>query len=1030
MSQIISTYINEISEKYKTGRAGEHAYRPSFEKLIKSLDQKLGVINDPKRTEYGAPDFIFVRGDLIAGYAETKDIDADLDNVEKTEQVERYLGYSNLILTNYLEFRFFRNGGRYSEPIIIGKITNGAIHIQEESISLLENAIADFLTAKPEAIKSGARLAKIMGGKARRIRDNVKQFLATESENNKELVRVYETIKQLLVHDLNPDAFADMYAQTLVYGLFVARYHDDTPESFSRQEARDLVPVSNPFLRHFFDHIVGPNFDKRLEYIVNELCEVFSHANVQELMKEYFKDDLWGKTHEGPDPVIHFYEDFLKEYDAKLRKKLGAFYTPLPVVRFIVRSVDHLLEKEFGLVAGLADTSKTATGIHRVQILDPSVGTGTFLSAAIRIIYERLLQSGQKGRWPAYVHHDLLPRLHGFELMMAPYTIAHLKLSMAFKETGFWNFHRRLGIYLTNSLEESVTQKGLFAGFGFAESIAEESKEASVIKNETPIMVVIGNPPYSGVSSNETDYANSLVEKYKVEPGGKIKLQERKHWLNDDYVKFIALAEALVEKNGEGIVGFITNHGYLDNPTFRGMRWHLMNTFDEIYILNLHGNAKKKEVSPDGGKDENVFDIQQGVAIILAVRSKSTKKVWAKIYHYDLWGKREEKFEQLDNSSIASIKWTLLDSRMPSLFFVPEGSQELEEEYKTGFSVSELFPINTTGVVTMGDSFIIDQNKDILRKRVTDFLNEDISEVILKNKFGLGKNYAKWITGNKPLIIFDERKIIPILYRPFDIRYTYFDNKLIWRPRTKIMSNFIRNKNLGLIAKRGIDEYRSAPIFVSDKINESRGWSRPGMEGIESIFPLYLYTDDGSRVPNLKKDIVTEIEKIVGKTTPEDIFGYIYVVLHSPSYREKYKEFLKIDFPRIPYPKDAKTFKKLIAFGAELCSLHLLESPKINQFITTYPISGSNVVEKLIYKDGKVFINKDQYFGNISTSVWNFYIGGYQPAQKWLKDRKGRTLTNADIEHYQKIIVVLAETEIIVKEIDKIYLEIDKTDKK
>ncbi|MFH1450246.1 MAG: type ISP restriction/modification enzyme [bacterium] len=593
---------------------------------------------------------------------------------------------------------------------------------------------------------------------------------------------------------------------------------------------------------------------------------------------------------------------------------------------------------------------------------------------------------------------------------------------MAFKETGFWNFHRRLGIYLTNSLEESVVQESLFMGFGFAESIAEESKEASKIKNETPIMVVIGNPPYSGVSSNETDYANGLVKKYKVEPGGKIKLQERKHWLNDDYVKFIALAEALVEKNGEGIVGFVTNHGYLDNPTFRGMRWHLMSTFDEIYVLDLHGNANKKEKTPDGSNDENVFDIKQGVAIILAVRSKSKEKVLAKIYHSELWGKREEKFKQLDNSSIASIKWTLLDSRMPSLFFVPEGSQELEEEYKTGFSVSELFPINTTGVVTMGDSFVIDQNKDILGKRVTDFLNEDVSEVILKNKFELGKNYAKWIIGNRSLISFDERKIIPILYRPFDIRYTYFDNKLVWRPRTKIMSNFIRNKNLGLIAKRGIDEYRSAPIFVSDEINESRGWSRPGMEGIESIFPLYLYSKDGSRVPNLKKEIVAEIEKIVGKVSPEDIFDYIYAVLHSPSYREKYKEFLKIDFPRVPYPKDAESFKELVGIGTELRLLHLLESPKVNQFITTYPIAGSDVIEKLTYKDNNIFINKDQYFGNVPESAWNFYIGGYQPAQKWLKDRKGHTLLNSEIEHYQKMIVALSETERIMPKIDKLLI--------
>jgi len=463
MSQNIEKYIAEISNKYKTGHAGEHAYRPVFEELIKSINQKLSIVNDPKRTEYGAPDFIFVRGDLIAGYAETKDIDANLDKVEKTEQLKRYFGYSNLILTNYLEFRFFRNGERYGEPIIIGKIIGESIHPEQESFNLLESTVTDFFATEPETIKSGARLAKIMGGKARRIRDNVKQFLERESGDNKELSRVYETIKKLLVHDLTPNTFADMYAQTLVYGLFVARYYDTTERDFSRQEARDLIPKSNPLLQHFFDHIVGPNFDKRLEYIVNELCDVFSHANIPELMKEYFKTDLWGKTQKSPDPIIHFYEDFLKEYDEDLRKKMGAYYTPLPVVQFIVRSVEYLLEKEFGLTSGLADTSKTTSGIHRVQILDPAVGTGTFISDVIGKIYTRIKSSKQEGRWPTYVHNDLLPRLHGFELMMAPYTIAHLRLGIAFKKTGFKYFNQRLGIYLTNSLEESAIQDNLFS---------------------------------------------------------------------------------------------------------------------------------------------------------------------------------------------------------------------------------------------------------------------------------------------------------------------------------------------------------------------------------------------------------------------------------------------------------------------------------------------------------------------------------------------------------------------------------------
>ncbi len=1016
MSQNITTYIDEVSEKYKTGRAGEHAYRPTFEKLIKSLDQKIGIINDPKRTEYGAPDFIFVRGDLIAGYTETKDIDADLDRIEKTEQVKRYFGYSNLILTNYLEFRFFKNGERYGEPIIVGKIINDAIQTQQESFDSLEDTIKDFLTGKSEVIKSGARLAKIMGGKARRIRDNVRQFLEHESVSNKELFSVYETVKKLLVHDLTFESFADMYAQTLVYGLFVARYHDDSPDKFTRQKARDLVPASNPFLGDFFDHIAGRNFEKRLGYIVDELCEVFSCANIKELMSQYFKEDLFGETHERPDPVIHFYEDFLKEYDADLRKKMGAYYTPLPVVRFIIHSVDTLLQKEFKLPNGLSDTTKIGS-VHKVQILDPAVGTGTFLSETIQTIYQKF--STQEGRWAAYVHHDLLPRLYGFELMMAPYTIAHLKISMKLAETGFTIFNKgkRLGIYLTNSLEEKATQADLFS-LGIEQSIAEESKEASVIKNETPIMVVIGNPPYSAISSNKT--ANYLVEKYKVEPGGVVKLRERKNWLDDDYVKFISFAENLIDKNGEGILAYITNNGFIDNPTFRGMRWHLLKTFDDIYIIDLHGSANKKEVSPDGSKDENVFNIMQGVSINIFVKKDKDKKGLGNIHKIDLYGKRENKFDFLNKNSLESIKWNKVETTLPNLFFATKGDAKDQEEYSHGFFIAShsgsfdgLFIKNSCGVVTMGDNFIVDSDKDVLIKRLSDFLDSDISATELKTKYELGKNYANWVVENKTKIIINDDKIVKYSYRPFDDRFTVFNKNLIWRIREDVMKDIPIN-DFSMVFEKSSSSYQPVGIYLSKNIIDCH------LTGGQSyIGNLYSTDDNNKKKSNLNSEVVSEIERNVGKVSPEDIFDYIYAVLHSPNYREKYKEFLKIDFPRVPYPKNEKSFKQFVALGGELRSLHLLESPKVNQFITTYPVLGSNVVEKVVYKDGKVFINKDQYFGNVPELAWNFYIGGYQPAQKWLKDRKGRTLTNSDIEHYQKIIVTLVETDRIMEEIDK-----------
>ena len=650
MKSLFDKYLNSVSKKFLHSETSEMGYRTDFEILLQGIFEKINVRridHDPKAKAGNKPDFIVMKNDIPILYIEAKIIGESLDKIEKSKQMERYFGYANLVLTDYVEFRFYRNGIKYQEPIKFAEynIESRTITPLPDKFEFAAKTIIDFTQSHKEPIKSGEHLAKIMGGKAQRIRENIKDVLSKKDEKKPEILSVYNTIKKLRVHDLSEEDFADMYAQTLVYGLFVARYHDKTPENFSRQEARDLVPASNPFLRHFFDHIVGPDFDKRLEYIVNELCEVFAHADIQQLMKQYFADDLWGKTHEGPDPVIHFYEDFLKEYDADLRKKMGAYYTPSPVVRFIVRSVDYLLQKEFNLPNGLADTSKLDNGTHRVQILDPAVGTGTFLSAVIREIYLKLKNSGQLGRWTTYVHNDLLPRLHGFELMMAPYTIAHLKLSMAFKATGFKYFNRRLGIYLTNSLEETETQQGLFTGFGFAESIAEESKDAAKIKNETPIMVVIGNPPYSISSSNKGKWITDLIKVYKDN------LNEKKINIDDDYIKFIRYAEHFIEKNKTGIVAMITNNSFIDGITHRQMRKHLLETFDEIYILDLHGSSKKKETAPDGSKDENVFDIQQGVAISLLIRKDIEKKSLGNVYHLDIYGIRKNKFIKLDESN-------------------------------------------------------------------------------------------------------------------------------------------------------------------------------------------------------------------------------------------------------------------------------------------------------------------------------------------------------------------------------------------
>lgn len=1017
MKAVFETYVQSIASKYVHEDTSEMGYRTDFEILIRKLFSIMSgsrVGHDSKAKQGNKPDFIVFNKDIPILYIETKDIGVSLDKIENSEQMKRYFGYSNLVLTDYVEFRFYRNGIRYGEPIKVASYNtkNRTLTPLPENYIYLAKAILNFTKSYKEPIKSGKHLSQIMGGKAQRIRNDIRLFTTEELKTETALIKLYKTLKKLLVHDLTLNSFADMYAQTLVYGLFVARYHDKTPGNFSRQEARELIPNSNPFLRHFFDHIVGADFDTRLKYIVDELCEVFSHADVHSLMEEYFKN---GKknTNEKADPVIHFYEDFLQEYDPELRKKMGAYYTPQPVVDFIVKSVDEILKKDFKLVNGIADTTKLPDGKHKVQLLDPATGTGTFISAVINQIHKTIVDTNQEGRWFSYIHNDLLPRVHGFELMMAPYTISHLRLGIEFRKMGFWDFHRRLGIYLTNSLEGDVQQDDLFTAFGLAESIAEESKEANIIKNQIPIMVVLGNPPYSVSSSNKGSWIQNLIKPYKKE------LEERNiQPLSDDYIKFIRYAEHFIEKNGSGAVAMITNNSYIDGTIHRQMRKHLLNTFENIYILDLHGNAKKKEATLTGEKDENVFNIQQGVAISIFIRTQNKKAGLGTVWHADLYGRRDHKFKTLENKDIRHIEWQSLKYSDPYYFFVPKDFR-LEEQYNRGFKIDELFRTYSSGITTFKDNLVIGFTEDDLEKRKEELANTP--EGILRSEFSL-KDTRDWKLEN---VITDlgNSSILDIAYRPFDIRKVIYSSKtkgVVSYPRYEVMKNMIRSNTSLLLTKKVTSFDSWQHVFVTNRISERCAVSLQTGE-VGYTFPLYLYSNNEERSSNLEKNIIDKInEKVVGATT-EDIFNYIYAVLNSPKYRNKYKAFLKIDFPRVPYPESNIDFKKLASLGTKLVELHLLGANSIGKFITSYPISGTDNVDKTPeFKEGRVFINETQYFGNVPQGVWEFYIGGYQPAQKWLKDRKGRTLTNEDIEHYQKMIVAINETIKVMKQIDEV----------
>ena len=1027
----LKEYFSTVNQKYRAGNATEHTYRGALEQLMQTLLPKLRIVNEPKREKCGAPDYIASRKDgMPVFYIEAKDIgDNDLDGRNPHGHKEQFTRYKQaldyIIFTDYLDFHLYEHG-EFIDSVRIAEVKGDRIVAIKENEEKFLNLIEHVGNNAIQRITSATRLAKLMAGKARLLENIIEQAMNddTESYANKNLHGQYQAFKDVLIQELKPSDFADIYAQTIAYGMFAARLHDDTPEDFSREEAAKLIPKTNPFLRQIFNNLAGNDLDERIAWVVDDLVTVFQATDLKKIMASYVRDKL------HHDPMIHFYEDFLAEYNPKLRKSKGVWYTPQPVVGFIVRAVDEILQKEFNLPEGLADYSmiekdvaveqshdrRTADGMkhamkrfHRVQILDPATGTGTFLAEVVYQIYNRYRD--QQGIWQQYVEQHLLPRLHGFEILMASYAVAHLKLDMLLGETGYHhNSDKRLQVYLTNSLEESNNEPRTL----FAQWLSLEATEANVIKRDCPVMVVIGNPPYSGESQNKGKWIMSLMEDYKKEPGSKTPLNERNpKWLNDDYVKFIRLAQHYIEKKGEGIIGFINPHGYLDNPTFRGMRWSLLKTFDVIYTIDLHGNSKKKETCPDGSKDENVFDIMQGVSINLFVKTgKKGKEEIGKVYHKDLYGLRQQKYDFLDRATLENVGYEEMKPMAPMYFFVPKNF-DLQEEYDKGFKVDELFNVSSVSVVTAKDAILVDMNENNLFAKV-------------KLEYGSA----------------DSSLIKRYNYRPFDDRFVYYDVQKIERPRETTMRQMV-HQNIALLTCRQLAGNEWKHVSVADGIvDDCRVSSKTKERGY--VFPLYVYKENMGKeecIVNFNTEMYEKIAKGLnyyacaesnvlidpisdynGVLYPQALFDYIYAVLHSPSYRERYKEFLKIDFPRIPYPTDWEKFRDLAELGEELRLLHLMEDMPSKTGIT-FPVAGSLQVDCYRWQDNRVYINAEQYFDGVPESAWNFFIGGYQPAQKWLKDRKGMTLSFEDVKHYERIIYVLQQTKRIMQEIDNIILK-------
>ncbi|MCL1490552.1 MAG: N-6 DNA methylase [Pseudanabaena sp. Salubria-1] len=814
-------------------------------------------------------------------------------------------------------------------------------------------------------------------------------------------------------------SFADIYAQTIAYGLFTARVFSHVRDplfDFNRRDAWKQLPETNPFLRQLFKDVSEQQPSELGDDLIGCIAEVFGilRAAKMDAILSDFREKM-----NREDIVIRFYEDFLAAYKPKMRERRGVYYTPEPVVSYMVRSVDILIKEKFNKPLGLADPE--------VMILDPACGTGTFLLWIFKLIYDRFENDGEARSlikqklgdisWSDYVRDHLLPRVFGFELLMAPYAICHLKLGLFLEESGYrFDSSQRLGVYLTNTLDDAARKTETL----LQEFIAEEANEAVDVKRDIPVMVIVGNPPYSVSSENNGKWIKDELQDYKKN------LNERKLNLDDDFIKFIRFAQCRIEKTGYGILAYISNNSYFDGVTHRRMRESLLESFNQVFILDLHGSSKRKEKNVDGTKDQNVFDIQQGVGISIFLKNVEHKE----FSHQDLFGERQIKYDYLAANHIKTTHWYNFEPDINYFFFSPK-DLNLEPEYSQFHQIKGIFSSVSPAVKTERDNLSIHYTPDDIHCVVKDF--KALDELEIREKYALQKDSRDWqvIKAKSDVIDNQNRDLIcKILYRSFDIRYTWYSGRtrgFIGTPSYPIMKNMILQENLAFCCTRHIREDWCRHVFVSDSI--------AGKDTISSLdmcyfFPLYIYPDKDKPKelqeptrPNLSNDFLKDITNKLGYTpTPEAIFYYIYAIFHSPTYRTRYAEFLKIDFPRVPLTSDDQLFRKLGEYGEELVALHLMKSSKLDQHLTQIIDKGGEFVVDAghpKYTDSEVIINKkgDRFTG-VPKSVWEFYVGGYQVCHKWLKDRKGRQLSPEDLNHYQKIIVALSETMQIMNAID------------
>jgi predicted helicase len=1008
MYDTCSSYLDEIHEVLSTGDATELSYYPILNTFIKKVakeefGKEVLVIQNPKRVyeneeSIGLPDFIVKtkEGDII-GYIEAKDpIKINLIDILDSEQIVRYKQLPNWILTNFIDFTHFRESDDLASVSIADKKAIQEHEISKPSnVESLRGIIEEFLSFTIPYSYTAEALATELAKRTKILRQVAFEVIEIGTSN---LDEIYEAFKKDLIKDLKQEEFTDMYSQTIAYGLFFARM-EAGENDFLRDNAFSFIPISIPILRNLFYFLTGPNLPKSLEFIVDDMVEVLRKTDISNIMKQ-IKSEKW-----TDDPVIHFYETFLRVYDPDLRDRRGVFYTPVPVVSFIVQSIHEVLKKNFGISEGVSSRS--------VTILDPAAGTMSFIKKAIELCYHEYAKMGKKGIFDRLVKEHILKHFYAFELLVAPYAIGHFKINNHLHDLGYTLLpSERIPFYLTNTLDlRDVSEMQLLP------YLSEENMAAKEVKEKTKILVICGNPPYSVSSMNKAEFIEDLMSTFKEDVRNERNIQP----LSDDYIKFLRFAQWKIEQSGKGVVGMITNNSYLDGIIHRGMRKKLMNSFDIIYILNLHGSARKKELAPEGKKDENVFDIQQGVCITILVKLNNVSNA-CQVLYADLWGNREEKYSFLDQNNLLTTEFSRIVPDEPYYFFTPK----VEHEYASNsVSLDDIFHKTSTGVKTHRDGFIVNQSKKDLIQKLELFgssLSEN-SDDFIKEKFKLKESDDWKLSSARDELrsqgIINE-KIRKYNYRPFDIRWIYHSSTLVTRPRGELLEQ-ISDKNMALVTTRQIASPPYNHVFVTNELPDICLISLVTKES-SYIFPLY-FKEKGMLKSNINENIVNSLKRHYGQDVhATEVFYYIYATLYSNLYRNSNEPSLMIDFPKISFTASIDKFKKLSQYGKELVDLQLFLNVS-NKILTTYPAKGSDIVQRITFdqKKKRIYVNEGQYFSNITKEIWDYKIGSFQVLKKWIESKINHQLSIDEIDTFQKIVNIIVHSLDIQSRIDKIY---------